>query len=67
MTLSEAIAYLGRSYVLHPQYEPQPHHSSYALVNVRATWERVRARQPSFVEAVEQTRQRLRLVHGRVA
>jgi hypothetical protein len=68
--LEAAKAYLGRCYVLHPDYrrEDHPHHSSYALVDVRATFARVRNRmrqQPSFAEAVAQVRHRLRLVHGR--
>lgn len=70
MTIHEAKSWLGTSYVLHPAYEPQPHHSSHALVNVGVTWMRVRHRmrqERSFADAVEQTRQRLRLVHGRVA
>jgi hypothetical protein len=70
--LADAKAYLGARYVLSPHYrrEDHPHHSCYALVDVRATFRRVRNRmrqQPSFVEAVAQVRQKLRLVHGKVA
>jgi hypothetical protein len=72
LKLQEAKAYLGNCYVLSPHYrrEDHPNHSCYALVDVRATFRRVRNRmkqQPSFVEAVAQVRQRLRLVHGKVA
>jgi hypothetical protein len=70
MSLEQAKAYLGERYVLHPRYrrEDHPHHSSYALVDVRATFARVRNRmkqQPSFAEAVAQVKHKLRLVHGR--
>jgi hypothetical protein len=70
VTLSEAKAYLGTSWVLHRNYQPQPNHSSYALVNVGITHMRVRdrlRRQRSFAGEVEHVRQRLRLIHGRVA
>jgi hypothetical protein len=70
MTLPEAKAYLGASWVLHPDYQPLPHHSNYALVNVAHTFMRVRHRlkqQRSFAGEVEQVRQKLRLIHGRVA
>lgn len=70
--LESAKSWLGPRYVLHPAYRAadHPHHSAYALVDVRATFERVRQRmqqQASFSDMVEQTRKRLRLVHGRVA
>jgi hypothetical protein len=70
VTLSEAKAYLGTSWVLHPDYQLLPHHSNYALVNVGHTFMRVRHRmkqQRSFAGEVEQIRQRLRLIHGKVA
>lgn len=68
MTLSDAKTFLGDRHVLHPNYQPQQHHSSYALVDLRATFARVRARmRPSFSEAVRQTREKLRMVHGRAA
>ena len=71
MTLSEAQSWLADRYVLSPQYCPaaHPHHSVYAYVDVRATCVRVRERikqERSFSGAVEQVRQKLRLVHGRV-
>lgn len=105
MSLDEAKHWLGARWVLHPAYQPIPHHSNYALVNVGHTFDRVRNRMrtesdlppipmhrvrdggvsmvmridprgtehahravgvegPSFTEAVEKTRQRLRIVHG---
>jgi hypothetical protein len=70
MNLPEAKAYLGRSWVLHPDYQPVPHHSNYALVNVGHTFMRVRHRlkqQRSFSGEVEQVRAKLRLIHGKVA
>lgn len=99
MTRAEAIAHLGPRYVLSAHYQPQPHHSSYAEVDVRITWARVRHRmrqtehsrqgirlEPSgrsdnqlsdssayravsnsFVGAVEEARQKMRLVFGRAA
>lgn len=72
MTLDEAKAYLGPAYVFYGhgkhQWKDYPQHSSYALVDVRATVERVkRQRQESFSSAVEQHKQKLRLVYGRVA
>lgn len=70
MTIDQAKAHLGRSYVMHPAYQPQPQHSSYALVNVGVTFMRVRHRmrqERSFVGAVEQTRTKLRLAYGRAA
>lgn len=66
LTLTDAKAYLGPSYVLHTDYRPEEHkhHSAYALVDLRATFARVRARmRPSFSEAVRQTRDKLRAVH----
>jgi hypothetical protein len=30
MTIEQAKAYLGASWVLHPDYQPLPHHSNYA-------------------------------------
>jgi hypothetical protein len=70
MTLEEAKAFLGTAHVLSPKYraEAYPHHSCYALVDVRVTFMRVRHRmrqQPSFADAVAQARQRLRLVYGK--
>lgn len=70
MSLDEAKEWLGANHVLHPAYQPQPHHSNYARVDVRETFLRVRHRmkqERSFVGAVEQVRQQLRLIHGRVA
>jgi hypothetical protein len=70
VTLPEAKSYLGPRWVLHPDYQPLPHHSNYALVNVAHTFMRVRHRlkqQRSFSGEVEQVRQKLRLIHGRVA
>jgi len=62
--IEQAKEFLGVRWVLHPQYEPAPHHSCYALVDLRATFARVRMRmRPSFSEAVRQTRERLRAVH----
>ena len=66
MTIDECKSFLGPSYVLHADYRPDEHkhHSAYALVDLRATFARVRARmRPSFSEAVRQTRERLRAVH----
>lgn len=65
MNLDEAKIWLGPSYVFHPAYRTadHPNHSSYARVDVQATFERVG--QQSFTSAVEQVRQRLRLIHGR--
>jgi hypothetical protein len=66
VTLSDAKSFLGPSYVLHADYQPEDHahHSAYAHVDLRATFARVRARmRPSFSEAVRQTRERLRAVH----
>ena len=71
-----AIRYMGASYVLHPQYKAADHpwHSSYARVDVRLTFLRVRrrmrdlAKQPlsqSLSAAVEDHKQRLRLAHSR--
>lgn len=70
MTISEAKAHLGAHWVLHPAYQSQPQHSSYALVDVRLTCARVRHRmrkQKSFTSEVEKAKQKLRLIHGRVA
>lgn len=99
MSLEEAKHWLGARWVLHPDYQPIEHHSSYARVSVWHTFERVRhqmripvvekpvtntvgpylnstialasertgSEQNSFSDMVEQTRQRLRLVHGRMA
>jgi hypothetical protein len=70
MTIEQAKSYLGTSWVLHPDYQPQEQHSSYALVNVGITCMRVRdrlRRQRSFSGEVEQIRQKLRLIHGKVA
>lgn len=70
MSIDEAKDWLGRRYVLHSQYEPQSNHSVYALVRVELTWMRVRHRmrqERSFAGEVEQVRQRLRMMHGRVA
>lgn len=70
MSADEAKEWLGGRYVLHPDYQPLPHHSNYARVDVAVTFMRVRHRmrqERSFVGAVEQVRQRLRMVHGRVA
>jgi hypothetical protein len=70
LTLDDAKAYLGTSYVFHPDYQPIPHHSAYALVNVGITHMRVRdrlRRQRSFAGEVEQIRAKLRLIHGKVA
>ena len=70
MSRQEAINWLGPRYVLHPAYRPQPHHSNYARVDLAVTFARVRNRmrqEQSFSGAVEQVRQRLRMVHGRVA
>lgn len=70
MSLDAAKQWLGPRWVLHPAYQPELHHSNYALVNVGHTFMRVRHRMKqkrSFSDMVEQTRQRLRLVHGRVA
>jgi|HubBroStandDraft_4_1064222.scaffolds.fasta_scaffold39605_8 hypothetical protein len=62
--IEQAKEFLGVRWVLHPEYERQAHHSCYALVDLRATFARVRARmRPSFSEAVRQTRDRLRAVH----
>ena len=72
----EAIRYLGANYVLHPQYRAADHpwHSSYARIDVRLTFLRVRrrmrelAKQPlslSLSAAVEDHKQRLRLAHSR--
>jgi hypothetical protein len=68
--IEQAKAWLADRYVLHADYRPEDHrhHSCYALVDLRATFARVRARmRPSFSEAVRQTRERLRVVHGRAA
>jgi hypothetical protein len=68
MTIDQAKSYLGTSWVLHPDYQPQEQHSAYALVNVGITHMRARdrlRRQRSFAGEVEQTKQRLRLVMGR--
>lgn len=68
MNLDEAKQYLGFSYVLHPLYEQRnyPWHSAYARVDVAATCARVRQRQQqSFSNAVEQTKRKLRMVHGK--
>ena len=68
MTLDQAKAHLGASYVLHADYRLTAHHSVYALVDVRATCARVRSRmRPSFASAVEQVKKRMRVVHGRSA
>jgi hypothetical protein len=70
MTLTEAKADLGDRYVLSPNYRAaeHPHHSAYARVDLRATFERVRERmRPSFSDAVSEVRQKLRLVYGKVA
>jgi hypothetical protein len=71
MSLEEAKHWLAERWVLHPDYQPLPHHSNYALVNVAHTFMRVRHRlkqqQRSFSGEVEQVRQKLRLIHGRVA
>lgn len=70
MSLIAAKEWLGRRFVLHPDYQPEPHHSNYARVDVRETFMRVRARlkqERSFVGAVEQVRVKLRLMHGRAA
>jgi len=69
MTLAEAQQWMGARYVLHPAYlvASHPHHSAYALVDLRATFARVRLRmaQPaSFADAVSQVKARLRIVHG---
>ena len=72
----QAIRYLGASYVLHPQYEPADHpwHSSYARIDVRLTFLRVRRRMRDLAEqalgqslsaAIEDHKQRLRLAHSR--
>lgn len=70
MNLEQAIEYLGPAYVFygHGAHDPKlyPQHSAYALVDVRATVERVKS-QRSFADAVEKERKRLRLIHGRVA
>lgn len=71
MTLDQAIAYLGPAYVFYGhgkhQWKDYPQHSAYALVDVRATCERVKRQQESFSSAVEQHKQKLRLVYGKVA
>lgn len=70
MTIDESKTYLGPRWVLHPAYQPQPQHSSYARVDVRLTCARVRHRmrqQKSFTSEVEKAKQKLRLIHGRVA
>lgn len=70
MKLLEAKLWLSDHYVFHPAYQPQPQHSSYALVDVRLTCARVRHRmrqQKSFTSEVEKAKQKLRLIHGRVA
>ena len=72
----EAIRYLGASYVLHAQYKAADHpwHSSYARIDVRLTFLRVRRRMGELAEqplsqslsaAVEDHKQRLRLAHSR--
>ena len=72
----EAIRYLGASYVLHPQYKAADHpwHSSYARIDVRLTFLRVRRRMrelakptlsQSLSAAIEDHKQRLRLAHSR--
>ena len=72
----EAIRYLGEHYVLHPEYNAADHpwHSSYARVDVRLTFLRVRCRMrelakqalgQSLSAAVEDHKQRLRLAHSR--
>ena len=72
----EAIRYLGANYVLHPQYKAADHpwHSSYARIDVRLTFARVRRRMrelaneplsQSLSAAVEDHKQRLRLAHSR--
>jgi len=68
-SLIEAKLWMGARYVLHPAYlvASHPHHSAYALVDLRATFARVRLRmaQPaSFADAVSQVKARLRIVHG---
>lgn len=77
MSIDAAKEFLGSSWVLHPAYDPKHHpwHSTHALVNVLATWERVRNRtkvqqaaaDTSFSSTVDQVKRRLRLVYGKVA
>ena len=70
MTLDEAKCYMGTRYVLHKQYQPVPHHSAYALVNVSDTFMRVRHRmrhEVSFSQAVGNERARLRLAFDSAA
>jgi len=67
VNIDQAKSYLGVGYVFHADYrlEKRPHHSVFALVDVRATCVRVRSRmRPSFASAVEQVKKRLRVVHG---
>lgn len=68
MTIDEAKAWLAQ----HPARQPVvriacPPHSSYAEINVRATFDRVRIRERSLIDVAEQTRQRLRLLSRKAA
>ena len=70
MTLDEAKCYMGTRYVLHKHYQPMPHHSVYALVNVGHTFMRVRHRmrhEVSFSQAVSDEKARLRLAFENAA
>jgi hypothetical protein len=70
--LAEAKAWMGARYCMHPDYKtnPCPWHSTvfrWPGYDLRDAFKRVRARdQPSFSDVVAQTRQKLRLVYGKV-
>lgn len=44
MTLTEAKAFLGDRWLLHPHYKPQPQHSPHRAVNVAETFRVARER-----------------------